>query len=71
VLFDDGARMIYRLSGTGTSGATLRLYIESYEPHADRHELDAQVALAPLISAALELSQLRELTGRTSPTVIT
>ena len=71
VLFEDGSRIIYRLSGTGTSGATLRLYIESYEADSARHELDAQVALAPLISAALELSQLRELTGRASPTVIT
>ena len=71
VLFDDGSRIIYRLSGTGTSGATLRLYIESYESDSARHDLDAQVALAPLISAALELSQLRELTGRGSPTVIT
>jgi phosphoglucomutase len=68
---DGGARIIYRMSGTGTAGATLRVYIESYEPDAARHAMDAQDALAPLIRIALDLSQLRERTGRDAPTVIT
>src|SRR5829696_3082368 len=71
ILFEDGARIIYRLSGTGTSGATLRLYIESYETDAAHQDKDAQVALAPLIQAALELSDLTAITGRASPTVTT
>jgi len=71
ILFEDGSRIIFRLSGTGTSGATVRLYLESYEADAGRHGLDAQEALADLISAAGYVSHLRELTGRDEPTVIT
>ena len=71
VLFDDGARIVYRLSGTGTEGATLRVYIESYEAEATRHGLDAQDALRPLVEVALALCELRERTGRERPTVIT
>ncbi|HUQ81852.1 MAG TPA: alpha-D-glucose phosphate-specific phosphoglucomutase [Gemmatimonadaceae bacterium] len=71
ILFDDGARIIYRLSGTGTSGATLRVYIESFEADPAKHDLDAQVALVELIGAALRISELRERTGRGAPTVIT
>ena len=71
VLFSDGARMVFRLSGTGTEGATLRVYIESYEPDAAKHDLDVQDALAPLVQAALVLSDLPSLTGRDKPTVIT
>jgi len=71
ILFEDGSRIIFRLSGTGTSGATVRLYLESYEADASKHGLDAQVALADLIAAAGYVSHLRELTGRDKPTVIT
>jgi phosphoglucomutase len=71
ILFEDGSRIVYRLSGTGTSGATLRLYVESFEGDAAKHGLDAQVALAELIGAALRISELREHTGRGAPTVIT
>ena len=71
ILFEDGARIVYRLSGTGTSGATLRIYIESYEPDAAHQDLDAQVALRPLIDAAASLCDLRAHTGRDAPTVIT
>ncbi|MDQ6971849.1 MAG: alpha-D-glucose phosphate-specific phosphoglucomutase, partial [Mariprofundaceae bacterium] len=71
VLFKDGSRIIFRLSGTGTSGATIRLYLESYEADAAKHDLDAQDALAAMIEAAGEISRLRELTGRDAPTVIT
>jgi phosphoglucomutase len=71
ILFEDGARIVYRLSGTGTTGATLRVYIESYETDPARQDDDAQAALAPLIDAALALSDLRARTGRAAPTVIT
>jgi phosphoglucomutase len=59
------------MSGTGTAGATLRLYVEAYEPDPARQDLDAQDALRPLVEQALALSQLRERTGRAAPTVIT
>lgn len=71
VLFDDGARIVYRLSGTGTEGATIRIYIESRESDAARLDLDVADALAPLVDAALALSELPQRTGRTAPTVIT
>ncbi len=71
ILFEDGARIIYRLSGTGTSGATLRLYIESYEPTPEGLDRDVQLWLAALIEAANELAQLESRTGRSEPTVIT
>ena len=69
--FTDGSRIVFRLSGTGTEGATLRIYLEAFEPDISKHHLDAQEALAPLISIALQLSELRERTGRDKPTVIT
>jgi phosphoglucomutase len=69
--FASGARVVFRLSGTGTAGATLRIYIEAFEPDPKRQGLDAQQALAPLIRWALELAELRQRTGRTEPTVIT
>ena len=71
VLFEDGSRIVFRLSGTGTEGATVRIYLESYEADASLHHLDAQAALADLIEAAETLSRLTEFTGRTEPTVIT
>jgi phosphoglucomutase len=69
--FTDGSRIVFRLSGTGTEGATLRIYLEAYEPDVAKHHLDAQVALAELIGISLQISQLRDRTGRTEPTVIT
>jgi phosphoglucomutase len=71
IVFEDGSRIVYRLSGTGTAGATLRVYIEQYEPDASRHALETQTALAPLIAAANSLARIAALTGRTEPTVIT
>ena len=71
VLFDDGARLVYRLSGTGTEGATIRVYVESRETDATRLDMEVAVALAPLIDVALSLSDLVSRTGRTSPTVVT
>ncbi len=69
--FTDGSRMVFRLSGTGTQGATLRLYLESYEPDASKHDVDPQEALKPLITLADETAKIKELTGRDEPTVIT
>jgi phosphoglucomutase len=71
ILFTDGSRIVFRLSGTGTEGATLRIYLEAFEPDASKHYLDAQVALAEMIQIALQISQLVERTGRNAPTVIT
>lgn len=71
IIFSDGSRIIFRLSGTGTEGATLRVYLEAYEADTARHHLDAQVALAELIRIALQISELRLRTGREQPTVIT
>jgi len=71
ILFEDGSRIIYRLSGTGTEGATIRIYLESYEPDETKQQLDAQDALADFIEAAANISNLAALTGRTEPTVIT
>ncbi len=69
--FEDGARIVFRLSGTGTEGATLRIYVEAYEPDAAKHCQDTQAALADLITIANTLSGIRERTGRDAPTVIT
>ena len=71
ILFEDGSRIVLRLSGTGTAGATLRLYIERFEPDPAKHDLDAQVALADLIAIADEIAGIRQRTGRDAPTVIT
>lgn len=71
IIFSDGSRIVFRLSGTGTEGATLRVYLEAYDPDVANHHLDAQVALAELISIAAELSELKTRTGRVQPTVIT
>ena len=69
--FADGSRIIFRLSGTGTVGATLRVYLESYEPEAARQLLDPQIALAPLIRIANDLADIQQQTGRAAPDVIT
>src|ERR1039457_2920833 len=71
IIFTDDSRIVFRLSGTGTEGATLRIYLEAFEPDVSKHHLDAQQALATLISIALKISELRERTGREQPTVIT
>ena len=68
---EGGSRLVFRLSGTGTEGATLRLYLESYEPDPARHGQDTQEALAPLILIANELAQIQARTGRAAPDVIT
>ena len=71
ILFKCGSRIVFRLSGTGTEGATLRIYLEAYDPNVANHHLDAQVALAEMIEIALTVSQLKQRTGRETPTVIT
>lgn len=71
VLFSDGARIVYRLSGTGTEGATIRVYIESRETAADRLGMETAVALRALVDVALGLAEIVARTGRTEPTVIT
>ncbi|KAK6936384.1 Alpha-D-phosphohexomutase, alpha/beta/alpha domain II [Dillenia turbinata] len=64
-VFSDGSR------GTGSAGATVRVYIEQFEPDASKHDIDAQMALKPLIDLALSVSKLKDFTGRENPTVIT
>jgi len=71
ILFDDGSRIVLRLSGTGTEGATLRLYLEHYAPGPEGLHFDPQEALAPIIRAAHRLSQIEAFTGRKVPDVIT
>ncbi|MEI6381462.1 MAG: alpha-D-glucose phosphate-specific phosphoglucomutase [Cyanobacteriota bacterium ELA615] len=69
--FTDGSRIVLRLSGTGTKGATLRVYIESYEADPSKHNLDTQKALADLIDIAQDLAKITYYTERQAPTVIT
>ncbi|MEL6461443.1 MAG: alpha-D-glucose phosphate-specific phosphoglucomutase [Cyanobacteria bacterium J06621_15] len=69
--FTDGSRIVFRLSGTGTQGATLRVYLESYEADSTKHDLDPQEGLAELITLADEIAQIKANTGRDKPTVIT
>ncbi len=71
VFFEDGSRIVYRLSGTGTVGATLRVYIERFEADPSRQHDDTQSALAALIAAADGIAGIREHTGRDAPSVIT
>ena len=71
VWFEGGRRAVLRLSGTGTEGATLRLYLEDYCEDPDRLELDTAEVLQPLVAAILELIRLEEFTGRTAPDVVT
>ena len=69
--FEDGSRVVFRLSGTGTVGATLRVYLERYEPPNGQHDLDTQSALADIIELAGNLANIRARTGRSAPSVIT
>jgi phosphoglucomutase len=71
IIMTDGSRIVLRLSGTGTEGATVRVYLERYEADPSRHDLDTQEALAPLIAIAEQVSELKQRTGRTEPSVIT
>jgi phosphoglucomutase len=71
ILFAEDARAVFRLSGTGTSGATLRVYLERFEPKTDRHDLTTAEALAPIVQAANEIAEIAARTGRNEPSVVT
>ena len=70
-LFEDGSRIIFRLSGTGSVGATIRLYIEQYVSDSSKHTQETADALKTLVTIALGLSDMEANTGRKEPTVIT
>lgn len=71
VILEDGSRVVFRLSGTGTQGATLRVYLEKYEADVNNFNIPTQQALADLIDAAESLTNVKSLTGMKKPTVIT
>jgi phosphoglucomutase len=71
IILTDGSRVVFRLSGTGTEGATLRVYLERHEPDVARHDIDAQIALQPLVALAELLAHIRTITGMAQPTVMT
>ncbi|MBG0796387.1 alpha-D-glucose phosphate-specific phosphoglucomutase [Methylocystis sp. L43] len=71
VIFTDGSRIVYRLSGTGTAGATLRVYIERYEPDPARQHMETEAALADLVGLSRELADIERYTQRAAPSVIT
>ena len=70
ILLEDGSRAVFRLSGTGTEGATLRLYLERYVADPALHEIETQKALAPLAALSEKLAHIAEITGRKVPDVI-
>jgi phosphoglucomutase len=71
ILFEEDARAVFRLSGTGTVGATLRVYLERYEPNPSRHHIATSEILAPVVEAAQSIAEITARTGRTEPSVIT
>ena len=71
LLLADGSRVVFRLSGTGTEGATLRVYLERHEPDATQHDRPVQDALAPLVGLAEAVAQIRHHTGMAAPSVMT
>ena len=71
IFFEDGSRIVMRLSGTGSSGATVRMYVDTYESERANQFKSAAEMLAPCIDVALQISQLPKFTGRNEPTVIT
>lgn len=71
ILFKEDARAVFRLSGTGTSGATLRVYLERFEPNTDRHDLTTADVLAPVVQAANDIAEIAARTGRDKPSVVT
>jgi phosphoglucomutase len=71
IILTDGSRVVFRLSGTGTEGATLRIYLERHEPNPARQDLPAQEALQPLVALAQTLAKVRQFTGMDQPTVMT
>ena len=69
--FTDGSRIVYRLSGTGTQGATLRVYLEAFEPDPDRQGRETAEVMQPLVEIAVNLAEITSRTGRDAPSVIT
>jgi phosphoglucomutase len=69
--FTDGSRIVYRLSGTGTEGATLRVYLEAFEPDPDRQSRETAEVMQPLVGIAASLAEIAQRTGREAPSVIT
>jgi phosphoglucomutase len=69
--FTDGSRIVYRLSGTGTAGATLRIYLEAYEPDPEKQDRETAAVMQPLVDIATGMAQIEARTGRSEPTVIT
>ena len=69
--FTAGSRIVYRLSGTGTEGATLRVYLEAYEPDPEKQDRDIAVVMQPLVEIATRVAEIESRTGRKEPTVIT
>ena len=69
--FTDGSRIVYRLSGTGTQGATLRVYLEAFEPDPDRQGRETAEVMQPLVEIAVNLAEITSRTGRDVPSVIT
>ncbi|MCG8100384.1 MAG: alpha-D-glucose phosphate-specific phosphoglucomutase, partial [Candidatus Thiodiazotropha taylori] len=69
--FSDGSRIVFRLSGTGTQGATLRVYLEAYEPDPAKQTSATEEVMKPLVAIAQNLAEIAQRTGRTEPTVIT
>ena len=70
ILLEDGSRVVFRLSGTGTEGATLRVYLERYEADPAQHDRPVPQALSPLVALAEQVAKIREFTGRNAPDVI-
>jgi phosphoglucomutase len=71
IALSDGSRVVFRLSGTGTEGATLRIYLERYEADPSRHDIPVQQSLKPLVDLAETVAHVREMTGMDHPTVMT
>ena len=71
IVLNDGSRVVVRLSGTGTKGATIRVYLESYVPSSGNLNQDPQVALVEMISAINDLAEIKQRTSMDQPTVIT
>ena len=70
IFFEDGSRIVMRLSGTGSSGATVRMYVDTYESDRANQFKSAAEMLAPCIEVALQISKLPTYTGKNQPTVI-
>jgi phosphoglucomutase len=69
--FTDGSRIVYRLSGTGTEGATLRVYLEAFEPDLEKQGHETAAVMQPLVEIATGIAEIESRTGRKQPTVIT